>query len=210
MTSEVVPVCEMPTATSPAEQGRGGERGVHVGEVEGGAADAVQLLLEVGGDEAAGARAVDVHPAGRADRLDHLLADGRVELLGGFLDGPRVVEGDGRDDLRQVGTGRDVSADHPGVRRLHPAGGLGGQPDPQLRVAFHSDRPAEPDDRGLGGLGGGGEVGDGAPGGVGGIGDDQPGDPLLGRGQRREQATDVDDQSTRLVTRRNLRTLRHG
>ena len=69
--SVVVPVCEMAMATSAGpEQRGGGQRGMRVGPDRRQQADAVQLLVEVLGHEAAGADAVDVDALGARDRVD--------------------------------------------------------------------------------------------------------------------------------------------
>ena len=100
MVSVVVPEWEMPTAMSPGPSSVALVRAM-CGSFHAKATmpDAVQLLLQVGADDGAGADAVDVDASGLGDGGGSRGERLAVELLGGLLDRARVGEGDLGDDV---------------------------------------------------------------------------------------------------------------
>jgi CubicO group peptidase (beta-lactamase class C family) len=172
-----------------AEHGRRGERHVRVRPGVHDLPDPVQLLLQVDGDQAARADAVDVDPPGADQCVHHLDQHVQVDLADGFLDRAGVGVPHFAHHGADVVVRCDVSRYRaPGARG--PVAGRGGQRDAQRRVAVQADGPAEPDDRGPGGLRALRILRDRPARRPAGIADRQPGHPLLRGSQARHEGAD--------------------
>jgi len=176
-----------------AQRGRG-DGHVRIGPGERGAADPLQLHLQVKSHVATGADAVDVDPAGLGERLGDLDQDADVEMVRGVGDRPRVGVGDFLRDRGGVVVRPDVVRGHRDGRAV-VTGHRPGQGQPQVRVAAQPDRPAEAHHACRGGTAGPGQFGDAPPGHSLRIVEDRQGDAALDRRQVRQQRPDGDQDA---------------